>query len=111
MLVLKREVLIYQTRDGRAPYEEWLSSLKDRTVVAKVRVRIDRLRLGNVGDCRFVGRGVYELKIDYGPGYRLYLAQEGKRVVLLLCGGDKRTQQKAIKNAQQYWADYRRREP
>ena len=109
MLVVKKEVLIYQTREGKAPFEEWLNSLSDRKAAAKIRVRIDRVRLGNFGDYRFVGEGVYELRIDYGPGYRAYFIQEGKAVVILLCGGDKRTQSKDIHGAQEYSIDYRRR--
>lgn len=111
MFVVKKEVLIYQTQEGRAPYEEWLNSLSDRKGAAKVRVRIDRVRLGNLGDCRSVGEGVHELRIDYGAGYRIYFAQEGKTIVILLCGGDKRTQNRDIKSAQEYWVDYRRRKP
>jgi putative addiction module killer protein len=109
MFIVKKEVLIYQTEEGKAPYEEWVNSLRDRKAAAKVRVRIDRVLLGNFGDCDSVGGGVYELCIDYGPGYRVYFAQEGRIIVILLCGGDKRTQSQDIKSAQEYWADYRRR--
>lgn len=111
MLVVKKEILIYLTLEGKASYEEWLGSLRDRKAAAKVRIRIDRVRLGNFGDCRFVGEGVHELIIDYGPGYRVYFAQDGKTIVILLCGGDKRTQNQDINKAQEYWTDYRRRKP
>lgn len=63
--------------------------------------------MGNLGEWNSVGHGVYELKIDYGPGYRIYFGQEGNRLIILLCGGDKTTQQKDIKKAQEYWADWR----
>lgn len=109
MAVVKKEVLIYQTQEGKAPFEEWLNSLRDRKGVAKIRVRVDRARLGNLGQCRSVGEGVFELKIDFGPGYRVYFGQEGNTVVILLYGGDKSTQDKDIKSAREYWADYRRR--
>lgn len=109
MLAVKKEVLIYQTNEGKLPFEEWLNSLKDRKTAAKIKIRIDRIRLGNLGDYRWIGEGVYELRVDYGPGYRVYFAQEGKTIVILLCGGDKRRQGQDIKSAQEYWADYRRR--
>jgi putative addiction module killer protein len=86
-----KQLLIYVTQDGREPFSEWLVSLKDAKARAKIRVRLDRVSLGNPGDCHGVGEGVQELRIDYGPGYRVYFGQEGHAVVLLLCGGDKRT--------------------
>ena len=65
--------------------------------------------LGNLGDCHGVGDGVQELRIDYGPGYRVYFGQVGSTIVLLLCGGDKSTQAKDIEQAKRYWSEYRRR--
>jgi putative addiction module killer protein len=97
---------VYLDRAGRAPFSDWLSSLRDRAARARIRVRIDRLRIGNFGDCKPVGAGVSELRIDYGPGYRVYFGQAPGRVVLLLCGGDKRTQARDIERAQAFWADY-----
>lgn len=64
--------------------------------------------MGNLGEWRSVGEGVNELKINYGPGYRVYFGQEGQTMVILLCGGDKNTQQKDIQRAQEYWADWRK---
>ncbi len=61
---------------------------------------------GNLGDCSVVGAGVYEMRIHFGPGYRVYFGQEGTHIIVLLCGGDKSTQAKDIKRAQEYWADY-----
>lgn len=75
----------------------------------QVRVRLDRVSLGNLGDCLGEGEGVQELRIDYGPGYRVYFGQEGMTIVMLLCGGDKSTQAKDIEIARRYWSDYRRR--
>ena len=77
---------------------------------ARVRVRLNRLRLGNFGDCKSVGGGVGELRVDYGPGYRVYFGRQGDRIVILLCGGAKKTQSKDIQLAQQYWAEYQREE-
>ncbi len=97
------------TEDGLAPFGEWLASLRDIKARAKIRVRLDRVGLGNFGDCHGVGDGVQELRIDYGPGYRVYFGQVGSTVVLLLCGGDKSTQAKDIEQAKRYWSEYRRR--
>lgn len=104
-----KELQIYVTEEGREPFSEWLTSLRDYKARAKIRVRLDRVRLGNFGDCHGVGDGVQELRIDYGPGYRVYFGQEGSTIVLLLCGGDKSTQTKDIETAKQYWITYRRR--
>lgn len=103
------DVLEYLTEGGRNPFRKWLEGLKDRRARARVRVRLNRIRLGNFGDCKSVGRGVSELRIPYGPGYRVYFGRKGNTVVILLCGGDKRTQSRDITLAQEYWADYYRR--
>ncbi len=71
-----------------------------------MRARLNRIRLGNFGDCKSVGGGVEELRIDFGPGYRVYYGREGAVVVILLCGGDKRSQAKDIFRAQEYWREY-----
>jgi putative addiction module killer protein len=81
-------------------YEAWFAGLRDERARARIDVRIKRLALGNAGDVKPVGEGVSELRIDYGPGYRVYLAQRGSEIVLLLCGGDKRTQDRDIREAQ-----------
>lgn len=104
-----KELRIYLTTEGREPFSEWLESLRDQRARAKIRVRLDRVSLGNFGDCRTVGDGIQELRIDYGPGYRVYFGQEGPTIVLLLCGGDKQTQSKDIETAKQYWREYRSR--
>lgn len=104
-----RDLQVYVTDDGRAPLSEWLASLHDRKARAKIRVRLDRVRLGNFGDCHGVGDGVQELRIDYGPGFRVYFGQIGSTIVLLLCGGDKTTQTTDIEQARRYWGEYRRR--
>lgn len=79
---------------------DWLRDLKDRRARAVIMNRIDRIGLGNLGDSKSVGRGIFELRIFYGPGYRLYYIKEGDRVIILLCGGNKTTQVKDIKKAQ-----------
>jgi len=102
-------VTIYATTDGRKPFEEWVESLKDLDAKARVFVRLRRVRLGNLGDCKPVGDGVSELRFETGPGYRMYFGQEGRTLVVLLCGGDKATQRKDIADAKGYWRDYRSR--
>ena len=82
-------------------FGNWLRALKDANTVARIAARIRRLELGNLGDVKPVGGGVSELRIDYGPGYRIYFVQQGNTVVILLCGGDKRTQNKDIRIARQ----------
>jgi len=85
-----------------------LESLEDRKGRSVIRARLDRLEAGNPGDHRSVGEGVQELRIDFGPGYRVYYGEEGSTIVIVLCGGDKSSQEKDVRKAQEYWADYRR---
>ena len=80
-------------------YSEWFASLRDRQTRARIDIRIRRLSLSNPGDVKAVGEGVSELRIDYGPGYRVYFVQRGHTVVVLLAGGDKRSQDRDIKTA------------
>lgn len=100
----------YITPDGKVPFTEWLNALKDRTTRARIRVRLDRLRMGNLGDHKSVGSGVWELRLTFGPGWRIYFGKDGERIILLLTGGDKTSQTQDIALAQQMWADYRNRE-
>lgn len=104
-----KELRVLVTEEGQEPFNEWLTSLRDIKTRAKIRVRLDRTSLGNFGDCHGVGEGVQELRIDYGPGYRIYFGQKGTSIVLLLCGGDKSTQTKDIETAKRLWNEYRRR--
>ena len=99
----------YQTESGREPVTIWLERLRDKTASAAIRVRLRRLEVGNFGDCKSVGEGVAELRIDVGAGYRAYYARHGREVVILLCGGDKRTQDSDIQTAKKYWAEFKRR--
>jgi putative addiction module killer protein len=80
-------------------YDHWISTLRDRTAAAIVSARIERIRTGLMGDVKFVGAGVSELRIDYGPGYRVYFTWRGRTLILLLCGGDKATQASDIRLA------------
>lgn len=105
----ERQIDYYTTEDGKQPFREWLESLRDQEGRRKVWVRIDRVSLGNLGYCEPVGEGVMELKVDFGPGYRVYFGQVGTQLILLLCGGDKGSQKRDIKTAKEYWTDYWRR--
>jgi putative addiction module killer protein len=107
MAAVEREVRIYRTPDRREPFTIWLDRLRDARVRQKIQTRIARIRLGNLGQTRSVGEGVHELKIDYGPGYRVYFGEDGPRLVILLCGGDKSTQSSDITTAKQYWQQYK----
>ena len=111
MDVMPQIVQEYITADGKNPFRDWLRNLRDVSARAKIRVRLNRVRLGNFGDAKAVGEGLCELRVPHGPGYRVYFARAGQTVVLLLCGGDKSSQVKDIKVAREYWLDYQRREP
>ena len=104
----QKRLLHYRTRSGKAPFEEWLDDLRDQKARAKIRVRLDRLEnSGHTGDCEPVGGGVYELKIHFGPGYRVYFGKDQEMLVVLLLGGDKDTQDRDIKKAIEQWEDYK----
>ncbi len=106
----EKTVLTYVKENGSVPFNDWLESLRNKKARAKIRARINRIRLGNLGDCKSVGEGVSELRINFGSGYRVYFAQQGNTIVILLCGGNKSSQNKDIKQAKLYWQDYKRRD-
>lgn len=99
----------YRTEDGKIPFKDWLVGLADRQAKARILTRLQRMAVGNLGDCKPVRDGVRELRIDCGAGYRVYYAQSGKMVLLLLIGGDKDTQTADIGKAVAYWQDWKRR--
>lgn len=103
------EVREYETADERRPFAEWMQALRNREARARIVARIVRLQAGNRGDWRGIGGALFELRIDYGPGYRIYCGQDGETLVLLLCGGDKRTQTQDIERAHEHWKDYEAR--
>ena len=103
------EVLRYVTESGEDVFGKWLAGLADNRARAKVAARIARLAAGNFGDSKSLREGVLELRIDWGPGYRVYFAMAGRTVVLLLCGGGKSRQSVDIDRAVAYWKDYKRR--
>lgn len=99
----------YRTDDGRELVTEWFEHLKDRQAKAKIHARILRLAVGNFGDCKPLRGGVSELRVDFGPGYRVYYGMVGKTVILLLCGGDKGSQDADIIRAVTLLDDFKRR--
>ncbi|MES2217614.1 MAG: type II toxin-antitoxin system RelE/ParE family toxin [Pseudomonadota bacterium] len=106
---MKKELRTYRTKDGKEPFTKWLGALKDSLGRAHITNRLNRVVLGNYGDYKSVGDGVLELRIHYGPGYRIYVSEQEHTILLLLIGGTKRTQDKDIKTAKKYWAEFRER--
>ena len=98
----------YTTPEGKSPFDDWLRKLKDKKAIARILQRIDRVSLGNFGDCRSVGKSVYELRIHFGPGYRIYFGIANEQLIILLSAGDKSSQQKDISTAQKYWKEYQK---
>ena len=103
------ELRRYVTPGGKDVFGEWLAKLKDVRAQAKIVIRLDRVAVGNFADCKPIRGGLCELRIDWGPGYRVYYAMLGKAGVLLLSGGDKRKQSSDIERALAYLKDYKER--
>ncbi|NML85383.1 type II toxin-antitoxin system RelE/ParE family toxin [Polaromonas sp.] len=103
------DIRVYTDATGRAPFEDWLNALKDAQGRARIRARLARVKAGNFGDCKPLRDGVQELRIDHGPGYRVYLSRQGPVLVLLLVGSDKSEQDKSIRQALAYLADWKQR--
>ena len=101
MIELRR----YQLEDASTPATEWLRGLRDARARAQIEVRLRQLSVGNFGDHKSVGEGVLELRVDVGAGYRVYYGKHGQALVILLCGGDKGSQQSHIMRAKAYWID------
>jgi putative addiction module killer protein len=104
------ELRRYRTAAGDEPLTQWLSDLPDRQVRARILARLERLEVGNFGDSKVLRDGVSELRIDWGPGYRVYFARDGKTALVLLCGGDKRKQDADIERAVALWQEYGNRQ-
>ena len=102
-----REVEIYCSRGGREPFTEWLNAIRDQKTQRRIRTRLTALKLGNFGDYKSVGGGVFELRFYFGGGYRIYFGEVDNTVVLLLCGGDKSSQTRDIERAKAYWSAYK----
>ena len=101
-----KKLKIYETSEGTRLYSEWLNKLRDVSAVARIRARIDRIEEGNLGQYKALGTGLFDLKFDFGPGYRISFAVDGDIIILLLSGGDKGSQRRDIEKARKYWTDY-----
>ncbi|MBL6983631.1 MAG: type II toxin-antitoxin system RelE/ParE family toxin [Anaerolineales bacterium] len=101
-----KTVIIYRDAAGKEPFNGWLTGLRDPLTRRRILQRLRRLESGNFGDCKSVGGGVTELRFFFGPGYRAYFGQDGDTIVVLLCGGDKSSQSRDIRQAQVYWKEY-----
>ncbi len=102
-----RKLQYFRTATGRTPFKEWFERIPDQKTQDRVQRRLDRVELGNFGDCRPVGGGVSELRLDFGPGYRIYFCELDNTIILLLSGGDKSSQRRDILLAKTYWQEYR----
>ena len=107
--VYPRIIDFYQIPNGHEPFKRWFRSIRDTSIRRRIQARLTSVRAGNLGDHRSVGGGVWELRLDFGPGYRIYYGEVDNTVVLLLCGGDKSLQRPDIERAKNYWKEYRER--
>ncbi len=107
-----KQIDYYVTADDRSPFVEWFEALANKEAQARIHKRLDRLSFGNPGDYKILAQDIFELRITYGPGYRIYCGEVDDQVVLLLCGGDKKSKKEQsadIAQAKKYWADYQAR--
>jgi len=102
----KIHIQIYIARNGTSPFVIWLEALKDKMVRYRIKERLDRVALGNLGDYKNIADGLAELRFNFSSGYRIYFGRCEEKIILLLCGGDKHTQVQDIKKAKEYWKDY-----
>ncbi len=102
-----KTVIVYVDANGNEPFTDWLTELKDQKSRERIRVRLRRLESGLYGDCEPVGDGVSELRLFFGPGYRVYFGEDEGHLVILLCGGDKGSQKRDIRTAKAYWKEYK----
>ena len=109
----KLEVNAYRTSSGKEPFTEWLDSIRDKTTQSRIKKRMDRVEDGNIGDYRGLGTNLYELRLDFGPGYRIYfsiyVSESDSTTLLILCAGDKSSQTRDIERAKEYSLDVKRR--
>ena len=101
-----RQIIIYADASGNEPFSKWLEGLSDTRLRRQILIRLRRVEQGNYGDYKSLKDGVYELRLMYGPGYRVYFGEQAHQFVVLLCGGDKSSQAKDIEQAKTYWKEY-----
>lgn len=107
MKIVQKEIRYFIYSKGKIPFKEWLDSLQDIKGRAVINNRLIRVSLGNLGDCKYLSNEIYELRIHYGPGYRVYFGEIDNTIILLLCGGEKSSQNKDIKKAKGYWLEFK----
>lgn len=103
----RKTLKLYQDLNGKEPFIEWIESIKDRKTRSRILTRLDRLEVGNPGDHRHLSEGVFELRLHFGAGYRVYYGEDGPVIIILLMGGDKNTQENDIRKAQAFWKSYK----
>ena len=101
-----KTVILYRNNSGEEPFVNWLNGLKDSQARRRVLARLRRIEQGNYGDCKYLHNGVFELRLFFGAGYRVYFAEDGDNIVVLLTGGHKGSQSKDIERAVKYWQEY-----
>lgn len=101
-----KTVIVYRNEAGNEPFTNWLNRLRDPATRRRILQRLLRVESGHYGDSKAVGNGVHELRFFFGPGYRVYFGEDGDKIVVLLCGGDKDSQSRDIQQAQLYWQEY-----
>lgn len=109
---IPKQLEYYIKEDGSSPFAEWFNSLKDKQAKAKIQIRLDRLSAGNPGDYKGLAEDIFELRVDFSPGYRIYCGEVKDTLVILLCGGDKKSkkqQSQDIEDAKSFWEDYKAR--
>ena len=104
---MEKLIRYYVAQNGQSPFVEWMKKIKDHTMQSRIERRIERMALNNYGDYKFIGEGVYELRLDFGAGYRVYFAEQDETIVIILCGGDKSTQKRDIEAAKHFWQKLR----
>ncbi len=104
--VFKKELFFYKSKKGQIPFLTWIES-QDQTTQSRIRNRLTRLEMGNMGNCKAMGEGIFELRLFFGSGYRIYFGEINKRKILLLAAGNKNSQNKDIERARRYWKEYK----
>jgi putative addiction module killer protein len=106
-IVKPKQIVFYADKNGDEPFQSWLEALRDKQGRRRIIMRLSRLQQGNYGDVELIGDGLSELRMSFGPGYRLYFDEDAENLVVVLCAGDKSSQGKDIENAKAYWQEYK----
>jgi putative addiction module killer protein len=104
-----KQLVVYADANGNEPFQQWLDKLRDGQSRRRILNRLQRVQQGNFGDVKPIGEGLSELRIFFGPGYRVYFGEDGGNIIIVLCGGDKDSQDRDIENAKAYWKEYKNR--